>query len=104
MATEYVVSDSIVACLLNKAPAPPATMPSAEPWFRSRSQLLRTVCLPHEYDVKLFDGQAYCPVYANNRDSKKSCSWTETEDGGGYGQVILAWGDQPSCGFASMSS
>ena len=57
MATEYVVGDSIVACLLIKAPAPPATSPSAEPWFRSLSQLLRTVCLPKVNVVKLFDGQ-----------------------------------------------
>jgi hypothetical protein len=70
-------------------------MPSAEPKFRILSQLLRTVCSPHQDDVKLFDGRPYTPVYANNRDPKTSCSWTQTEDGGGYGQVILAWADQP---------
>ena len=35
MATEYIVGDSIVACLIIKAPAPQATSPSTEPWFRS---------------------------------------------------------------------
>ena len=95
MATEYIVGDSIVACLRLKAPAPPATDPSAEPWFRSLSRLLRTVCSPHEGDVKLFEGRAYRPFYANNRDPETGCSWTETADGGGYGQVVLAWADQP---------
>jgi hypothetical protein len=95
MATEYIVSDSIVACLLIKAPAPPAKIPSPEPWFRSRSQLLGAVCLPKEDDVKLFDGRAYHPVYANNLDPKYNCSWTEKGDGGGYGQIVLSWVDQP---------
>jgi hypothetical protein len=98
MATEYLVGDSIVACLLIKAPAsqlPPATIPSLEPWFRSLAQLLRAVCLPKVNAVKLFAGQAYHPVYANNLDPKYSCSWTETGDGGGYGQIILARADQP---------
>ena len=95
MATEYVVGDSIVPCLLIKAPAPPATSPSAEPWFQSISQRLRTVCLPKVNVVKLFAGQAYHPVYANNLDPKYSCSWTNTGDGGGRGQIVLAWADQP---------
>jgi hypothetical protein len=95
MATEYLVGDSIVASLTIKAPAPSATLPGAEPWFRSLAQLLRAVCSPSEDDVRFFEGQAYRPVYANNRDPKTSCSWTQTEDGGGYGQVVLAWADQP---------
>ncbi len=45
--------------------------------------------------LKFFDGREFYPVYANNRDPKKSCSWTQTEDGGGRGHVILAWADQP---------
>jgi hypothetical protein len=97
MATEYVVGDSVVPCLLIKPPVPQlsqATIPSPEPWFRSLAQLLRTVCLPKEDDVKLFDGQAYHPVYANNLDPKYSCSWTEKGDGG-YGQIVLCWADQP---------
>jgi hypothetical protein len=65
VATEYIVGDSIVACLTIKAPAPQATDPSAEPKFRSLSRLLRAVCSPHEDDLKLFDGQAYRPYYAN---------------------------------------
>jgi hypothetical protein len=97
MATEYVVGDSIVTCLLIKAPAsqlPQATIPSLEPWFRRLSRLFRTMCLPHEDDVKLFDGVAYHPAYAHNLDPKYSCCWTETGDGGGYGQIVLAWADQ----------
>ena len=39
-----------------------------------------------------FEGRAYRPVYANNRDPKNSCSWTETEDGGGKGHVVLGLG------------
>jgi hypothetical protein len=46
--------------------------------------------------VIFFEGREYLPVYPNNRDSKKGCSWIKTEDGGGYGQVILAWADQPN--------
>jgi hypothetical protein len=94
MATEYIVVDPIVACLTIKAPAPQAASPG-EPWFRILSNLLKKVCLPHEDDVIFFDGRAYCPVYANNRDPEKSCSWIQTEDGGGCGHVILAWIDQP---------
>jgi hypothetical protein len=44
--------------------------------------------------VKLFEGRAYLPVYANNLDEKYSCSWAERGDGGS-GHVILAWVDQP---------
>ena len=95
MAIEYVVGDSIVACLLIKAPAPPATTPGAEPWFRSLAQLLRTVCSPKEDDVRFFDGRPYIAVYANNLDPKYSCSWTEKGDGRESGQVVLAWADQP---------
>jgi hypothetical protein len=94
MATEYIIVDPIVACLTVKAPAPQATSPG-EPWFRILSKSLKKVCSPREDEVRFFDGQAYVPVHANNRDSKKSCSWTDTEDGGGYGQVILAWAEQP---------
>ena len=68
------------------------------------SQLLRTVCLPKANDVKLFEGRAYYPVYANNLDPKSSCSWTETGDGGGYGQIVLAWADQPRLRVRSRSS
>ena len=95
MASEYIVGDSIVACLTIKAPIPQAPEPRAEPWFRHLSRLLRTVCLPKVNAVKLFDGRAYYPVYANNLDPKYSCSWTETGDGGGFGQLVLAWADQP---------
>jgi hypothetical protein len=94
MATEYIVSDPVVACLTINAPAPQAASPG-EPWFRILSKILKKVCLPHEDEVCFFDGRAYCPVYANNRDPEKSCSWTETEDGGGKGHVVLAWADQP---------
>ena len=105
MATEYVVGDSIVASLTIKAPAPPATIPSPEPWFRSLAQLLRTVCLPKEDDVKLFDGRAYYPVYANNLDPKYSCSWTEN----GRRRRITArsfWPGptSPDCAFVSKYS
>jgi hypothetical protein len=95
MASEYIVGDSIVACLTLKAPVPQAPEPRPEPWFRRLSRLLRMVCSPHEDDVKFFEGRAYCPVYANNLDPETSCSWTETADGGGFGQVVLAWADQP---------
>ena len=95
MAKEYVVGDSIVECLIIKAPAPPATSPSTQPWFQGHSQLLRTVCLPKVNVVKLFDGRPYYPFYANNLDPKYSCSWTNTGDGGGRGQIVLAWADQP---------
>jgi len=95
MGTEYIVGDSIVACLTMKGPAPQAPVPSAEPKFRNLSQLLKTVCSPKENDVKLFDGRAYNPVYANNLDPETSCSWTETGDGGGYGQVVLSAVHQP---------
>src|SRR5260370_12827923 len=95
MATEYLVGDSIVACLTIKAPAPPTTSPGAEPWFRTPSRLLRKACLPHEDDVIFFEGRPCHPVYANNLDPKYSCSWTETGDGGGYGQIVLSWADQP---------
>ena len=44
--------------------------------------------------MKLFEGRAYLPVYANNRDPKYSCSWAEEGDGGS-GHVFLAWVDQP---------
>jgi hypothetical protein len=94
MATEYIVSDPIVACLTIKAPDPPAANPG-EPWFRIVSKILRKVCLPHEGATTFFEGRAYCPVYPNNRDPKTGCSWIETEDGGGYGQVVLAWAEQP---------
>jgi hypothetical protein len=91
MTTEYIVVDPIVACLTIKAPAPQATSPGAEPWFRILCKILKKVCLPPADDVIFFEGRAYCPVYANNRDPKKSCSWTETEDGGGKGHVVLAY-------------
>ena len=98
MATEYIVGDSIVVQLLIKAPAsqlPQATISSTQPWFRSLSQLLRTACSPKEDEIKLFDGRAFNPVYANNLDPKYSCSWTETADGGGYGQIAVVV-DQPN--------
>ena len=94
MSSEYIVVDPIVAWLTIKAPDPQAASPG-EPWFRILSKILKKVCLPHEDDVIFFEGQAYVPVYTNNRDPKKSCSWTETEDGGGKGHVVLAWADQP---------
>ena len=46
----------------------------------------RTVCLPKVNVVKLFDGRAYYPVYANNLDPKYSCSWTNT----GRRRAVLA--------------
>jgi hypothetical protein len=91
---EFIVNDSIVANLVIKAPALQTTDPGAELWFRRLARLLRGVCLPNEGHVKLFEGRAYLPVYANNRDPKYSCSWAE-EGEGGSGHVILAWVDQP---------
>ena len=90
MSIEYIVVDPIVACLTIQAPAPQATSPGAEPWFRKLSQLLRAVCLPHEGDTIFFEGRAYCPVYANKRDPKKSCSWTKSLLGKCHGEVIDA--------------
>jgi hypothetical protein len=91
---EFIVNDTIVANLIIKAPALQATDPGTELWFRRLARLLRGVCLPKEGYVKLFEGRAYLPVYANNRDAKYSCSWAE-EGEGGSGHVILAWVDQP---------
>jgi hypothetical protein len=77
-----------------KAPALQAASPG-ESWFRILCKILKKVCLPHEGRTIFFEGREYLPVYTNNRDAKKSCSWTETEDGGGKGHVVLAWADQP---------
>jgi hypothetical protein len=96
MATEYVVGDSIVANLLIKAPALPATEPSTEPWFRRLARLLRGICSPNEGDVKLFEGQPLRPVYANNLDPDYSCSWVDKGNGRESGHVVLAWADQPN--------
>jgi hypothetical protein len=94
MTEEYLVSDFIVVNLVIKAPALQTTDPAAEIWFRRLARLLRGVCLPKEGYVKLFEGRAYLPVYANNLDPKYSCSWVDEGDGG-RGHVILAWVDQP---------
>jgi hypothetical protein len=70
MTEEYLVSDFIVVNLVIKAPALPPTDPAAEIWFRRLARLLRGVCLPKEGYVKLVEGRAYLPVYANNLDPK----------------------------------
>jgi hypothetical protein len=95
MAAEYFVSDSIVVCLRIKAPAIQMENSSGEPWFRRITKIIRVACLPKEDDIKLFDGRAFNAVYANNLDPKYSCSWTDTADGGGYGQIVVSVVDQP---------
>jgi hypothetical protein len=93
--TEYVVVDQFVVNLFISDPSPPVNGPGVGTWFRILSNLLKKVCLPHEGRAIFFEGRAYLPFYANNRDPRKSCSWIQTEDGGGKGQVVLAWADQP---------
>ncbi len=93
--TEYIVGNSIVACLEIHARPTPERETSTQPWFQGLSQILRGICSPKDDAVKLFDGRAYHPVYANNLNPKYSCSWTATGDGGGYGQTVLYWASQP---------
>lgn len=95
MAKEFLVYDTIASNLVIKAPALPAAEPSNEPWHWRYSRLLREICSPNEGEVKLFEGQPFRPVYANNRDPEYSCSWAEKADGSGSGQVFLAWVDKP---------
>jgi hypothetical protein len=77
MPTEYIISDSIVACVTIDAPPQRTTKPGAESKFRSLCEKLPTMCSPKE-DVKFFEGRAYDPFYANNFDPEAGCSWTDT--------------------------
>ena len=42
-----------------------------------------------------FRGRAYNPIYANSDGLATGCSWTDSGDDGGVGQIVLAPANQP---------
>jgi len=93
--SEYIVGDTIVACLTINNPSPSKNYNGKESFFSRLSDRLRGICQPPKDDLSIVFGRAVTPVYANNDDPTTSCSWTRAEKCGGFGLIVLSLVDQP---------
>jgi hypothetical protein len=95
MSREYIINDSIVACLAIPNPEVHHRDKGRESFFAGLSDQLRSICTPDSNAVIIFEGQTFHPCYANNDDPATGCSWVGGEHGAGTGQLILSLAVQP---------
>jgi hypothetical protein len=95
MSKEYLVGDTIVACLTINNPTSSGTYTSEESFFSQLSDQLRAICQLPKDDLHIINGFAYNPLYANNEDPTTGCSWIKAEKCGGFGLIVLFRVDQP---------
>jgi len=95
MSKEFIIGDSIVACLTLSNPSVDPDNSGQESFFTALSAQLQKICTPQKDDPIIFENGTYKPVYANNEDPTTGCSWTWAEKGGGTGQLILKLVDEP---------
>ena len=56
---------------------------------------LKPICQPPEDATIFFNRRAHNPIYANSDGLATGRSWTDSGDGGGVGQIVLAPVGQP---------
>ncbi len=92
MRVEYIVQDTVVASLTISAPSFGGD--SADK-FAPLLRQFAAICRPPRGVPILFRGRAHNPIYANSDGLATGCSWTDSGDGGGVGQIVLAPVVQP---------
>jgi hypothetical protein len=89
MAKEYVIPDSVVACLtINAAPSQDDRM-QGDPNFLQLANRLRAICQPPRNATIFFNRWALQPIYASSDGLATGCSWTGADEGQGAGEVVL---------------
>jgi hypothetical protein len=89
MAIEYLVLHSVVARLTIRGVTGQQRAKTLKSQFSDLSETLQAICQPPRDEVIFFDHRAYYPVYASSDNLVSGCSWTETDEVGGIGQVVL---------------
>lgn len=90
MATEYLVLQSVVARLTIYGATRQDRADRLKSQFSEISENLQAICQPQRNKVILFNRRAYYPVYASSDNRGSGCGWTEVDEVGGVGQVVLA--------------
>jgi hypothetical protein len=90
MAKEYLVLNSVVACLTTHNVTWRHGTKTLISHFAGLSKKLEVICQPPQDEVIRFNHRAYYPVYASSDNSVSGCSWTRADKAGGIGQVVLA--------------
>jgi hypothetical protein len=86
MPTEYIVPDTVVACIPISAPARGGDSADESSPFAPLLRQFTAICRPPREVPILFRGRAHNPIYANSDGLATGCSWTDSGDGGGVGQ------------------
>ncbi len=90
MATEYLVLHSVTARLAIHGVPGQERAKTLMSQFSDLSKTLQAICQPPREEVIFFDHRAYYPVYASSDNLVRGCFWTEADEVGGIGQVVLA--------------
>ena len=90
MAVEYLVLHSVIARLTIRGVTGQERSKTLMSQFSDLSKTLQAVCQPPRNKVIFFNHRAYYPVYASSDNLVSGCSWTEADEVGGVGQIVLA--------------
>jgi hypothetical protein len=90
MATEYLALHWVRARLTIRGVTGQDRAKTLMSQFSDLSKTLQAACQPPRSKVIFFNHRAYYPVYANSDNLVSGCSWTEADEDGGIGQVVLA--------------
>jgi hypothetical protein len=95
MSTEYLILDAVVASLTIGNASTEDDNTSGLPRYAAYLQNFTAICQPQREVPIFFRGRAYYPVYANSDGLGTGCSWTDSGDNGGVGQIVFAPAHRP---------
>ena len=95
MSNEYIILDAVVASLTIGNASSQDDDTSGLPRYAAYLQKFTAICQPQRKVPILFRGRAYYPVYANSDGLATGCSWTNSGENGGVGQIVLAPAHRP---------
>ena len=95
MSKEYIILDAVVASLEIGNASSQDGSTSGLPRYAAYLQQFTAICQPQREVPIFFRGRAYNPVYANSDGLATGCSWTDSGDNGGVGQIVLAPAHRP---------
>ena len=95
MSGEYLILDSVVASLTIRNASSLRGGTNGLPRYASYLRQFTAICQPQRDVPIFFRGRAYYPVYANSDGLATGCSWTDSGDNGGVGQIVLAPAHRP---------
>jgi hypothetical protein len=90
MPREYIGLDAVVVSLTIKNASHTDGDAKGLPRSAVLRRRLRAICQPPPDELIILNGQAYNPIYASSDGLATGCSWTNSGDGGGVGQVVVA--------------